>query len=293
MRLELRQLRYFVAVAEERHFGRAAERVFVAQPSLSAQIARLESDLGVRLLVRDRRGTTLTAAGERLLEVARDTLDRLNAGVHEVRRVGGAEPATLRVAVLAETYLRAGPVAPLLAAFRRNHPSWTAEPRVTATPAMIAALLGGSVDVGFAHAPLDDGRLEARVVGFEAYCLAVPQRHACSRRASVALAELASERFLLPPAKTAPERRDEILGFCRRAGFRPKTAAAPADLGGALDRVAAGQGVCLVPTGLARPHDRVAFVPLSSPATVLNLLAIWRRGAPAAPMIAALLERDG
>ena len=142
---------------------------------------------------------------------------------------------------------------------------------------MLAGLLDGSLDLGFVHAPVEDARFDVEVIGTEPYLLAISSTHPLANHKEVALAELSEERFLVPPARGQAQRREEVLGYCRRAGFKPKIAATLGDFAQVLEFVAAGKGVSLVPSALISKDERVRFIKLSNPVAVLTLIAIWRR----------------
>lgn len=277
MRIDLRQLRYFLALAEELHFGRAAKRVFITQPSLSLQIAQIELALDVLLLERTNRTVKLTAAGARLLEVARDTIQRLDADLLDVQRIGRTQAQPLRIGVLSEAYKDSALVTRWLSGSLQHRGSSTFEMHVCNSTSMLAGLLDGSLDLGFVHAPVEDARFDVEVIGTEPYLLAISSTHPLADHKEVALAELSEERFLVPPARGQAQRREEVLGYCRRAGFKPKIAAALGDFAQVLEFVAAGKGVSLVPSALIGKDERVRFIKLSNPVAVLTLIAIWRR----------------
>ena len=285
MRLELRHLRSFLAVAEELHFGRAAQKLHLAQPSLSVQIMQLEEALGVRLLLRARRKVALTPAGEMMQQVARRLLTELSSGVEAVRSAGEVAAQMLNVGTVDLAYTRLdsvislfstpGPIAP--------GPMLSIPPlrwSMADAASLLSAVRAGALDAALVHAPVDDEQLAALPVLHERYVVALPCAHPLANGPDLPLSALADQSWLLPPRTAAPDKHDEILSFCRRAGFEPRVVAWPPTLTAALGAVAQRLGVCLVPAGAALVQPGVAFRNLRSPAVVVSLVLVWHRERP-------------
>lgn len=283
--MELRHLRYFVAVAEELNFGRAAGRVYLSQPALSQQIRKLEEELGVALFQRSRRRVELTEAGQVLLEGARQVLVQVEQTARAVREAGGIERSQLGVGF--PEYVNHTPVADILQTFQRRYPYVALEEHemftLQQTLQQIGELRDGRLDVGFLLAPVDDEALEFEHVLSIELVAAIPQDHPLAARPEVPMRDLAGERIILFSRRFHPGCYDYIVGCCREAGFNPDVAQRnePQLYSGAATYrvVASGAGVGIVARPLvsdSRPAG-VVFRPLREPTPVLSLVAAWRR----------------
>jgi DNA-binding transcriptional LysR family regulator len=283
--MELRHLRYFVAVAEELNFGRAAGRVYLSQPALSQQIRKLEEELGVALFQRSRRRVELTEAGQVLLEGARQVLVQVEQTARAVREAGGIERSQLGVGF--PEYVNHTPVADILQTFQRRYPYVELEEHemftLQQTLQQIGELRDGRLDVGFLLAPVDDEALEFEHVLSIELVAAIPQDHPLAGRPEVPMRDLAGERIILFSRRFHPGCYDYIVGCCREAGFNPNVAQRnePQLYSGAATYrvVASGAGVGIVARPLVsdfRPAG-VVFRPLREPTPVLSLVAAWRR----------------
>jgi DNA-binding transcriptional LysR family regulator len=274
-RLDLRLVGYFVAVAEELHFGRAAARVHIAQPSLSHQIRRLESQLGVTLLERNSRSVHLTEAGRALLREGRKTLSQAE---HTIRTVRATSAPELRIGF----YGSAGSdlLAGALRAFGEEHPSCSVSVRELPFGS-IDAILNGEVNVAFTRLNPGQTELEVEVIAHEPRVVALATAHPLAARETLALAELADESFITNPAVADHGARPpRWLAEQQRHGLPGRVAAQSAGVPEILTLVAAGHGVCLVPSAVARhyPRDDIAYVPTEDAEPAVLSLA-WREGA--------------
>lgn len=292
MRLELRQLRYFVAVAEEKNFTRAARRVFVTQPALSHQIRRLEEDLGVKLLERSSRHVELTEAGRDLLALARQTLTGLERGVEELRRKAGVGRTVLRVALT--EYGNYGPLPEAIRRFAERHPDVRLEQIEANTLAQQAELRAGRLDVGFYLETSRDPDLSSEVLWREPLVLALPATHRLARLERIPFRLLDGEPLILNSRRHAPGMHDYILRLCREAGARPRVRENEGPqiytFGGVARLVAEGAGLFPIVATLARVgFPGVAFRPLCDPEPSLPIVAAWRRDDPS-PLVRGLVE---
>ncbi|HEV8548073.1 MAG TPA: LysR family transcriptional regulator [Polyangiaceae bacterium] len=273
--MELRHLRYFVAVAEELHFGRAAERLGIAQPPLSRQIQALERELGFELFDRSRRRIELRAAGVVLLERARDVLARLEEAEREARRASLGKRG--RVAVGYPSSLAYTGLVGLLRAFRAEYPDVELVVRELPLSGQLEGLKNGELDVGFVRGPVDDRDLSHECVRREPLMLALPADHPLSRRRRLTLASVAREPFVFFPRARAPAFFDLLLGLCQKAGFTPQIRheAPQVDV---LSMVGAGFGISIMPASVReiRRAD-VVFRPFAG-APLTELLLAWRTG---------------
>ena len=283
--MELRHLRYFVAVAEDLNFSRAAGRMYLSQPALSQQIRKLERELGVALFDRTKNHVALTEAGLVLLEGARKVLVMVEQTAREAREVGGAEARHLRVGF--PEYANHTPVADALQTFRRRYPYVELEEHETftlqETLQQIDKLHRGTLDVGFMLRPEGDDVLEVEHVLNIELVAALPEGHPLADQDEVFLRELSDERLILFSRTFHPRSYDYVVGCCREAGFEPKVVQRkePQLYSGATTyrMVAAGIGVGIVARPVVsgfRPYD-VVFRPLREPAPALDLVAAWRR----------------
>ncbi|HMG37122.1 MAG TPA: LysR family transcriptional regulator [Blastocatellia bacterium] len=245
--MDLRHLRYFAAVAEELHFGRAATRMHVAQPALSRQIRSLEDEMKLQLFERDRRRVALTVAGGVFLDEVKRLLEQLERAVETARRAARGERGTLRIAyVPAVAYTG---LSEIVRVFRQRLPDVEVRFQETHPARQVQALLSGRVDVGFARGPLQEPALVVETVMEEPLVAALPTGHPLGRRRVLKLAMLASEPFVLQARSRGPGSHDQILEICRAAGFNPRIVQEGSQTE-ALSLVAAGVGVAIVPRSL-------------------------------------------
>ncbi|MFF4574347.1 LysR family transcriptional regulator [Streptomyces sp. NPDC001410] len=250
MDVHARDLRYFVAVAEELHFTRAAERLYVSQPALSKQIRALERQLGADLLQRDQHGVALTAAGEALLPHARRVLAAWEEGAAAVEAAKAAQRSTLVVG-MSTSPGRGGLLPAIRSRFTAAHPEATARLRQVSWEDPTAGLADGSADVAFVWLPLpDEERYAWTVLAEEPRLVALPDTHPLAARAEIDFADLLDEPFLALP-KTAGPLRDYWLALDARAGRPPRIGAEIAGAEETYEALVAGLGVCLLAEGNA------------------------------------------
>ncbi|PXY29048.1 hypothetical protein BAY59_15545 [Prauserella coralliicola] len=277
--MELRHLRYFAAVAEELHFGRAAERLGIRQPPLSQQIKALEDDLGVALFDRSSRRVRLTAAGQTLYPAARDILASVQAARRTTRRAGRGESGELSLGFVGSATNVLLPEA--LRAFRRDYPDVTLHLRELTTMQQAHALREGALDVGLLRPPLPADAaagLTVDPVGAERLMAALPVDHPLAAERVVDAGRLAAEPFVLFPRELGPGLHDRILGYCAEAGFAPAIAQEAVQMQTIVALVASGLGVSVVPSSVARTRRQGAvFRPLRPSARVVHLAVARRR----------------
>jgi DNA-binding transcriptional LysR family regulator len=278
--MELRHLRYFVAVAEELNFGRAARRLHIAQPPLSRQIRDLEREIGTPLFDRGSRGVELTHAGRAFLPEVRLALAQAERAQRAALRAASGETGRLRVGFV-EAATHSGILPDVLSFFRMHLPGIGLSLLEMDSAQQSEALREGRIDLGIAGgAPVDGDRwLHAEPVFHEPLVLAVSTDHALAARKRVALEELGGEAFIFIPRYTAPALYDEIIARCRDAGFSPRVVQEAAGWHTMVSLVSAGVGVAFVPRSLARLHDTgVAFRPVRDLSVNLEMTALWRQG---------------
>lgn len=260
---DLRQLRYFVAVAETLHFGRAAERLHITQPPLSRQIAELEAALGTPLLRRSSRSVSLTPAGRSFYQHAGELLAGLELAVRTARAVGRGEAGELR---LSFTMCAAWNLLPrLLRHYRQQYPAVEVRLEEIVPRDLEQALCSGSVDLGISFPAGAASPLRYRRLLDEELCAVLPAGHPLAGRAQIAVAELADEDFISFPASTAPALHAAVAGHCRAHGFVPRVRLETHLQQTIVNLVAEGLGVALVPDPLRRMQlPGAVFRPLAA-----------------------------
>jgi DNA-binding transcriptional LysR family regulator len=286
--MELRTLRYFVALAEELHFGRAAKRLSMTQPPLSQAIAGLERELGVRLLERTRRKVALSRAGAAFLDEARATLARAAQAGEAARRAHRGESGSLAVGYLAATALTLLPF--VLRDFRRAFPDVKLELRELTIPQQFAALLKGDIEVGLLRPPVAQAELASETILSEPFVLALPARHPLTALKRVPAKRLADEPFILFPRQPGLVFHDLVMGFCLRNGFTPRVAQEAYQTHTVVGLVSAGIGVALVPASTRKLGVAgVTYRPLREATPQSRTALAWRR-ADTSPAVAAFVE---
>ncbi|MFI9272005.1 LysR family transcriptional regulator [Kitasatospora sp. NPDC052896] len=282
--LTKRLLEQFLVVAEEKHFGRAAERLSMSQPPLSQSIQRLERGLGVRLFDRGPGGVSLTPAGEAFTVDARRMLDVQSAAVERVRRVASGLEGDVRVGyvtVLSHQYMPG-----LLRAAAEELPGLRIHLHQASTAATAEMVRSGALDLGFLRDPSSlSPELVRRDFAVERIAAALPLGHPLARAEEIGLADLRDEDFVLPDPAALPALARQGQLACQEAGFTPRQRAVADDLTGLFSYVASGLCVSLLPERLRDfPIPGLAFVPLrgASPYLKTTLVAVHRPEADAA-----------
>lgn len=284
MDVHLRDLRYFVAVAEERHVTRAAERLYVSQPALSKQIRALERQLGFDLLRRLPRGVDLTAEGEALLPRARDLLAVWDRDCWAARAAGGRRTVVVGMQTAVGRDLQRDALAQLRAS------GWKASLRLVGWSDPTAGLADASSDVAFLWLPLTDPGLVARVLVREPRWVALPAGHRLAARDEIAFADLLDEPFIAL-SRQAGALRDFWLALDARDGREPVVALEAEGPDEAFEAIGSGLGVALLAEGNAALYSRPGVVcrPVRglSPA---ELAVVWRPGTEDDPAVATFLD---
>jgi DNA-binding transcriptional LysR family regulator len=286
--MELRHLRYFIAVAEELHFGRAAERLCIAQPPLSQQIQQLERELGFVLLQRTQRKVALTVAGQLFLEEARGVLDTLEKAVTAGRRVARGEVGWLGIGFVGTATYAFLPT--VLAAFQERCPDVELVLRELVSAKQAQALRDRRIHVGLARPAILAEDILSEPVVREPLVAALPTAHPLARFEQLPMAALAAEPFILFPRHPQPSYADFVHSVCEQAGFLPNVAQETAEIHTAISLVAAGLGLTLVPASVQRTHpEGVTFRPFAPPAPMTELSLAYCRG-ERSPILRTFLE---
>jgi DNA-binding transcriptional LysR family regulator len=277
--MELRHLRYFVAVAEQLSFTRAAALLHMAQPALSVQIRQLEDELGVELFDRSRRAIALTHAGETMLGESRRLLASLDRSVDLVRRVGAGAIGSIAVGFVPSASNSVLPS--LLRRFWEAHPDVAVTLREMAPGDLVDGLHGGNLDISFLYLPFSDPLLDHLVIVREPFVAALPFDHPLARETTVDVADLRDEPFVTPADHgMMPGLHAKVTAICHAAGFVPRAVQDDVWLVQTIVAlVAAGVGVALVPSSSqAQARAGVVYRPLRPRSThEAELAAVWRR----------------
>jgi DNA-binding transcriptional LysR family regulator len=275
-------LEYFVAVAEELHFGRAAERLHVAQPPLSRQIQRLEVEVGVQLFVRDRHGVEMTDAGTALLPEARSTLAQAERAGEIARRAARGEDGVLDMGFVANIAFTMLPR--LTREYSVQHPGVELRLHDLSSGAQVRALRDGRIDVGLMMRPNSAPDLNLETLLVEPLAVVAGDAHPLASAEGTTLADLADEPFVLFPRSESPDLHDRVVTLCGHAGFAPRVVQEATHMATIVSLVAAGVGVSLLPCSIemmGRPD--VHCVPLREPLVNTYTAMAWPRGdSPAA-----------
>lgn len=274
--MELRQLRYFVTVAEELHFGRAAERLHITQPALSKQIAALEQALAVKLLFRTKRRVQLTYAGKVFLDQARQLLTQTEAAIQLTKRSDRGEIGALAVGFTATATHTVLPQ--FLRTFRQHYPDVEIILKELATEAQVTALNQNKIDLAFLHPPINQQGLEIYPILEESFVAVLPPEHSLLRCDRIPLKAFANEPLIIHPRQEGPVIYDGFIQVCQNAGFHPKIVKESISLQTRVCLVAAGMGITFT-------SDRLQFLvgtdvickPLEDLPIRLKFAAAWRQ----------------
>lgn len=293
--MELRQLRYFVAVAEELHFGRAAERVHVVQPALSQQIKKLERELGVVLLSRTRRRVSMTEPGRAFLEEARRVLGHVRTAVEAARRAAEGETGRLRLGYVDwAIYLQ---LPETLRAYRERYPAVDLQIAEMGREAQQEAFSRGELDVGLFAYREGEGDFSFERVVSDPLMVVLPDTHRATKEKRVRLETLADDPWVLFPRAIRSRYLEVVVEACAAAGFVPRVEQEAGEMNALAALVGAGFGVTLLPSSVAmRPMAHIAVRPLVGVAPELPQDVVWRThelSPSAAAFVALVRERRG
>lgn len=293
MMLQTRQMRYFVAVAEELNFHRASDRLHISQPALWRQIRDLEQDVGVALLDRQARGISLTEAGNSFLEDCRDILERMEAARLQAQRVALGQVGTLHLA-FNEIAGRRREFPRFLKAFRETYPGINLQLHVMMSQRQVEALRNGEIDAGFLfrHAG-ERSDFKALIVGQDDFVLVLPKDHPLLRKPSLKLADLDDQPLILPNPRTNGITHEKLIAAMKKAGVTPHVAQYADNENTLLNLVSAGMGLSFVNSSCRVPHTQsVALRALADLSLPVALELTWLRSNqnPALSRFADLVE---
>ncbi|MFW0795768.1 LysR substrate-binding domain-containing protein [Gordonia sp. CPCC 205515] len=286
--MELRHLRYFRAVAEELHFGRAAERLHIAQPPLSQQIRQLEEELGVPLLVRSTRRVELTAAGAAYLRRTVEILDAVDAAAGQAQRVAGGQEGTLSIGCVGSATYSLLPR--LVRALREELPGLDVSVRgEMLAPAQISALTAGEIDLALLRPPVSGSELVVETIRRDRLIVALPEGDPRATSDQVTVTDLRDAEFIAHAGRGRSVMNTVLTSICARAGFVPQIHHEVEETSTLVTLVAAGLGVAIVPEATAALGlAGVRYLPIAPDAPDVEL-AVARVAADPSPMIEQVL----
>jgi DNA-binding transcriptional LysR family regulator len=276
---ELRHLRYFLVVAEELNFSRAATRLHMAQPPLSVAIRQLERELGTDLFVRTSREVRLTEAGRALLDGARRTLTEADRAVDAAKRAGAGELGQLRVGFSWSARFETLPA--VGRAFRVGHPDVELLSQEVWNAQMIPALHAGTLDIAVALCAEPGAGVATEVIRNERVIAVISASHPLAAEGTLEVSALADEAFMLFPRELAPRLYDALIAVCRRAGFEPRIRPESFHTGSDLNMLADASVAALAPESVAGAlPDGAVAVAVSDPTETLETRLVWRADDP-------------
>jgi len=251
--MELRQIRSFLSIAETLHFGRTAELIHLSQPALSLQIRALEEELGVRLFERNRRKTTLTAAGVAFRDEAAAALSQLEQAIRRARLAASGKLGLLRIGFVSTVGSEIVPN--IVRQFRKSNPQVEFSLRNILTAEQVQMLENGSLDVGFVRMPVGEhSALDVVTVHREPFVLVLPSSHKLSKRKSVRLREVAGQDFVMYERTYAPGFHDLMYGIFRDARIAPNVSQTAVEIPMLISLVASGIGITIMPASVVKHY---------------------------------------
>ncbi len=286
--MELRHLRYFVMVADELHFGRAAQRLFIAQPPLSQQIRQLEEELEVELFVRTSRKVALTEAGQAFLKEARAILTRVDQAKLLAQRTARGEVGELSLGFTNSAAFELLPR--LLSAYRERYPHIHVTLQELRRDEQINALHTGRVQMAILRPMVTSVELSSEIIQREPLLLVLPSKHPLVHKEHVAIQDLAQETFVMLPRYWSSTFYDQIISLCYSAGFSPEVAQEAAEIHTIVGLVAANIGISLVPASTQFLRSRgVVYRRLQGDTSEVEMAIAWRRD-DSSPAVKAFLN---
>jgi DNA-binding transcriptional LysR family regulator len=286
--MEFRHLRYFLVLAEELHFGRAARRLSISQPPLSLNIQQLEASVGARLLIRNSKSVQLTAAGQAFVPAARALLEQAAQAAAHARDVGQGMAGSLSIG-FAGTMLYSG-LPEILERFQAQHPLLRLMLKELSSSEQLIELTHDRLDLGFVHTTRVPPELSRILVASQAFVCCLPAGHALARKRSLSLPLLRGEPFAVVSRSVSADYHERILAICLEAGFYPEIRYELRHWLSVVSLVSQGMGVALVPAALSQSAMAgTAFVPLDTATTPYDTYCLWKT-ARDNPALAAFVD---
>jgi DNA-binding transcriptional LysR family regulator len=273
--MEFRHLRYFLVLAEELHFGRAARRLSISQPPLSLNIQQLEASIGARLFTRNSKQVALTAAGLAFVPAARALLEQAAQAASHARDVGQGMAGSLTIG-FAGTMLYSG-LPKILERFQAQHPLLRLMLKELSSSEQLIELSHDRLDIGFVHTTRVPAELSQILVSSQAFVGCLPSGHALARQPLLSIKQLQGEPFAVVSRAVSPDYHDRILAICLEAGFYPEIRYELRHWLSVVSLVSQGMGVALVPAALSQSAMAgTAFVPLDRATTPYDTHCLWK-----------------
>jgi DNA-binding transcriptional LysR family regulator len=273
--MEFRHLRYFLALADELHFGRAAQRLAITQPPLSLNIQQLEASVGAQLFTRNSRGVQLTAAGQAFVPAARALLEQAGQAAREAREVAQGLVGSLQIGFAGTVLYRGLPQ--MLKGFAAEHPKLRLTLRELSSSDQLIDLMHERLDVGFVHTTRVPAGFSQILVSSQPFVACLPVGHAMARRRRLTTDALHGETFAMIARSVSPDYHDRILGMCADAGFSPEVRYELRHWLSVVSVVAQGLGVALVPAALKQANlPGAVFVSLADDAPPYDTHCLWK-----------------
>lgn len=286
--MEFRHLRYFLVLAEELHFGRAARRLSMSQPPLSLNIQQLEASIGARLFTRSSKQVALTAAGLAFVPAARALLDQAAQAARDARDVGQGMAGSLTIG-FSGTMLYSG-LPKILERFQAQHPLLRLMLRELSSSEQLIELSHDRLDIGFVHTTRVPPELSQILVARQAFMACLPTGHALAGQPTLSLGALQGEPFAVVSRTVSPDYHERILAMCLEAGFYPEIRYELRHWLSVVSLVSQGMGVALVPAALQQSAMAgTAFVPLNTASTPYDTYCLWKT-ARDNPALAAFVQ---
>lgn len=277
--MDLRHLNYFLVLAEELHFGRAAERLHISQPPLSRMIQLIENDLGVLLFERTKRSVILTPAGQDFLQDARQMILQMQTVKKRLAIYGQGETGTLRIGYVGAVMHSNLPA--LLAEFAKSHPHINLQFEELPNHKLVHELNNGTLDTAFVRTWLHPEKLEEKLIVSEKFVAVLPVAHSLSSKNKISVHELANEQFITFTRECGPTIFDSFLVLCSNAGFTPQISHHASQLNSVLRLVESGFGISLLPENVAKGYAlQLKFIPLENTEEAVPLIMLNRKENP-------------
>lgn len=279
-RVTLRAMEQFIAVAEELHFHRAAERLNMSQPPLTSAMRKLEDTIGVTLIERGNRVLGLTPAGETFLNEARELLRQTEQAISTTVDIAAGKTGVLRLGYVGSALY--GRLPDVIRKFRTSHPNVRLELREATTAAQITALRDGTLDIAVLIPPLTNAEdIVQTSFDHDRLCMAIPKDHLLNKRANITLADLADEPFILWPMAEGRGFHLQVIRLCANAGFVPMVTQEAHGMHAVLSLVSVGGGVSVVPQSMSGfRSDQIDYYPLSGSEPEFDLVLSYRYLSP-------------
>lgn len=281
--MELKHLTSFVAVADQLSFVRAAAQLHISQPALTGQIQKLEEELGVQLLARNRRTVSLTEVGEIFLVEARATLARARQAADRAQKAARGEVGRLKIGFVSSAALEIVPG--IVIEFRKQHPQVTLDLINLRTVSQVNGLLGKTVDIGFLRLPLSNDQLNITVIHREEFVAILPEGHRLAKEKRLRIAQLRDEPFVAYGRGWAPGFFDSVMQMCARDGFSPRIVQETGEMYTAIALVAAGAGTAILPRSVVLAQSRNIVIKPLPKSTGFSEIGIATRAGDSSPLV--------